>query len=336
MLYILSGQDDFSLNQSLEKIKGDVSDPEALATNMTVLEGSQVTVDQLRSVCEAAPFLAEKRLVIVKVLIQRFQPPDRPRRQSRSRKSTSQTDDHEALSTYLGTILDSTILVLIEDDIKSTNPLFRALSGKASVQSFPLIRGEKLKQWVQNRVKEEGGSITPQAIDLLTKLVGSNLWIMSSEIAKLVLFTAEKRISEEDIKLLVGYTQQTNIFAVVDAIVESKAKTASQLLQQLLNEGASTSYLMVMLTRQLRLIVRARDVQTARMSPNELRSRLGLTSEFVARKTLEQARHYSLPRLRQVYQQLLETDLAIKTGKYEPELALNILVAELCQQRPAT
>jgi len=336
LLYILSGQDDFSLNQSLEKIKGDVGDAEALTSNTTVLEGSQVTVDQLRSICEAAPFLADKRLVIVKGLLQRFQQPDRPRRQGRSRKATSQTDDHEALANYIGTIPDSTILVLIENEIKSTNPLFRALAGNANAQSFPLIRGDKLKQWVQSRVKKEGGSITPEAVDLLTRLVGSNLWIMSSEIVKLVLFTAEKRIGEEDIKLVVGYTQQTSIFAVVDAIVESKARTASQLLQQLLNEGASPSYLMVMLARQLRLIVRTRDIQTARMSPNELRSRLGLTSEFVARKTLEQARHYSIPRLRQVYQQLLETDLAIKTGKYEPELALNILVAELCQRRPVS
>ena len=336
MLYILSGQDDFSLNQSLEKIKGDVGDPEALTANMTVLEGSQVTVDQLRSVCEAAPFLADKRLVIIRGLIQRWQTPDRPGRQGRGRKSTSQPDGHEALFTYISTIPDSTILVLIEDEIKSTNPLFRALSSNANVQSFPLIRGDKLKQWVQSRVKKEGGNITPEAVDLLTRLVGSNLWIMSSEIAKLALFTAEKRISEEDIKLVVGYTQQTSIFAVVDAIIESKTRTASQLLQKLLNEGASPSYLLVMLTRQLRLIVRTRDIQTVRMSPNELRNRLGLTSEFVARKTLEQARHYSLPRLKQVYQQLLETDLAIKTGKYEPELALHILVAELCQRSPAS
>ncbi|HEY42205.1 MAG TPA: DNA polymerase III subunit delta [Dehalococcoidia bacterium] len=336
MLYILSGQDDFSLTQSLDKIKGEVGDPEALATNLTVLEGPQVTVDQLRSVCEAAPFVAEKRLVVVKGLLQRFQPPDRPGRPGRRRKSTSQPDGYEALVTYIGTIPDSTILVLVEGEIKSTNPLFGALSSKAKVQSFPLLRESGLKQWVQNRIKAEGGSISPEAVDLLARLIGSNLWIMSSEISKLLLFTDGKRISKEDVKRVVGYTQQTSIFAVVDAIIESRTKTASQLLQQLLNEGASTSFLMGMLARQLRLIVRTKDIQTARMSANELRSRLGLSSEFVAKKTLEQARHYSLPRLRQVYQQLLETDLAIKTGKYEPELALNILVAELCQQRPAS
>jgi hypothetical protein len=30
---------------------------------------------------------------------------------------------------------------------------------------------------------------------------------------------------------------------------------------------------------------------------------------------------------------LLEADLSIKTGKYGAELALNILIAELCQPR---
>lgn len=336
MLYILSGQDDFSLNQSLEKLKGNVGEPEALAANMTVLEGPEVTIDLLRSVCEAAPFLAEKRLVIVNGLLKRFQPPDRPRRQGRSRKSNIQPEDNKALAEYISTIPDSTILVLVEDDIRSTNPLFKSLSGKAKVQSFPLLRETGLKQWVQNRVKEEGGNITPEAVGLLSRLVGSNLWVMSSEISKLVLYTAGKRISEEDVELMVGYTQQTNIFTVVDAIVESKARTASRLVQHLMNEGASPSYLMAMLARQLRLIVRTKDVQTARMSPNELCSRLGLTSEFVARKTLEQAKQYSLPRLKQVYRQLLETDLAIKTSKYEPELALNILVAELCQRSPVS
>jgi DNA polymerase III delta subunit len=39
-----------------------------------------------------------------------------------------------------------------------------------------------------------------------------------------------------------------------------------------------------------------------------------------------------MERLREVYNKLLETDLAIKTGKYDGELALNLLVADLCQQ----
>jgi DNA polymerase-3 subunit delta len=90
-----------------------------------------------------------------------------------------------------------------------------------------------------------------------------------------------------------------------------------------------------MLSRQMRLVVRARDLRQQRVPESEIRSRLGLSADWLVRKTLEQAGRYTLPRIRQVYEQLLETDLAIKTGKYEGELALVILIAELCQtQKP--
>jgi len=72
------------------------------------------------------------------------------------------------------------------------------------------------------------------------------------------------------------------------------------------------------------------------MSRTEIQSKLGVNSEYVVRKTLEQASRYSLPRLREVYHRLLETDLSIKTGKYDAELALNILVAELSRRAKTT
>jgi DNA polymerase-3 subunit delta len=59
---------------------------------------------------------------------------------------------------------------------------------------------------------------------------------------------------------------------------------------------------------------------------------LGLSSEFALRRTLAQATRFSLPRLKTIYHKLLETDLAIKTGKREAEPALTVLIAELCQR----
>jgi DNA polymerase III delta subunit len=64
----------------------------------------------------------------------------------------------------------------------------------------------------------------------------------------------------------------------------------------------------------------------------EIQSKLGLTSDFVLRKAWEQADRYSPVRIRDVYHRLLETDVAIKTGIYDGEVALNILIAELGQR----
>ena len=332
MLHILTGQDDFSLARSLEEIERDIGDQAALEVNITTLDGQQLTLDQLRTVCETVPFLTGKRLVIVRGLLERFEPQKRPRRQRKTPRVTDKQDEHKSFSDYIGKIPDSTILVLIEGRIADGNPLFKELAKKAAVKTFPLLREGKLREWVQRRVVEEGGSISPQAANLLTRLVGSNLWIMASEINKLVLFALERRIEEEDVKAVVGYTQQATVFTMIDAILEFKAELAEQLLQQLLREGAAPVYLLTMLSRQVHMIVRARELRNQRKSRIEIQNKLGLTSDFALRKTLEQAGRYTLPRLKVMYHHLLETDLSIKTGKYDAELALTILIAELCQQ----
>jgi len=331
LLYILVGQDDFSVQESLEEIKRGMGDPALLAVNTATLDGQQVTLDQLKSVCETLPFLAERRLVIIKGLLERFEPKSKSSQDRKITDAPSQQNETKLLATYINKMLDSTVLVLIDSKRTSGNPLFRELSAKAKVKSFPLLRDARLRQWIQKRVTEEGSSISPEAVDLMARLVGSNLWIMASEINKLALFASGRRIEEEDVNTIVSYAQETNVFAMVDAILEFKARLAEQLLHQLLQRGATPAYLLVMLSRQVRMIVRLKELSRQEKPEREIQSKLGLTSDFVWRKTLEQADRYPWQRIKEVYRRLLEADLSIKTGKYEDKLALNILVAELCQ-----
>ena len=332
MLYILSGQDDYSLGEALGEIKRSIGDQALLEANTTTLDGQQITLDQLRTTCEVLPFLAEKRLVIVKGLLERFEPKDKSSRRKKITPATNHQNEYKSLATYINKLPDSTVLVLIDGRITSKNLLFSELSTKAKVKSFPLLRGSKLQQWIQKYVTEAGGTISPQAIDLLAKLVGGNLWIMANEIKKLILLSSGRRIEEEDVKMVVSYVQQVGVFAMVDAILEFKVGLAEQSLHQLIQRGASATYLLVMLSRQVRMIVRVKELKNQGEPEIEIRNRLGLTSEFAWRKTIEQAERYPMGRIKEVYRKLLEADLSIKTGKYEGELALNILIAELCQR----
>ncbi|MBE9482569.1 MAG: DNA polymerase III subunit delta [Chloroflexi bacterium] len=332
MLYMLLGQDDFSRGESLEEIKKGMGDPALLSANTTVLEGQQVTLDRLRSVCETVPFLAERRLVIIRGLLERFESKGKSGRQKKAVSLTNQQNESELWASCLSNIPDSTVLALVDDRVSGNNPLFCALSVRAEVKSFPLLRGIKLRQWIEKRVRREGGDISPEAIDLLAKLVGSNLWIIKNEIDKLTLLTSGRRIEAEDVNKVVSYAQQDSVFAMVDAVLEFKAGIAERSLKQLLERGATPAYLLVMLSRQVRMITRVRGLKNQGKSEKEIQTRLGLTLEFAFRRTLEQASRYPLARIKEVYYKLLETDLSIKTGKYEGELALNILIAELCQR----
>jgi len=331
LLHVLIGEDDFSIRQSLEAIKKGVGDPTTLAANTTILEG-QVTLNQLRGTCETVPFLAEKRLVVVEGLLESFEPRGKSGRK-KSARLPDKPDDCKSIASYVSQIPDFTELVLIGGRISNNNPLLRELSAVASVKSFPLLKEVKLRQWIERRVTEAGGSISPKAVDLLVRFVGNDLWIMANEIDKLTLFVGGRLIEDGDVRAVVSYAQEANVFAMVDAILESRAGFAQELLQQLLKQGAAPAQLLVMLARQVRIILQIKEMRSRKKSRNEIQNKLGLTSDFVLRKAWEQADKYSLARLKEVYHKLLEADLSIKTGKYDGELTLNILIAELCQRR---
>ncbi len=331
MLYILTGQDDFTLRCSLEKLKVALGDPSLLVANTLTLDGSKVTPGELRTACETLPFLAEKRLIIVDGLLGRFEFKGKRGGRKKTSGASKRQDTYRAFATSIGNLPDSTVLVFIDGKIKSSNPLFKELSPRAEVRSFPLLNSSRLRQWIGGRVTQEGGSISPQAVGLLARLVGGNLWVMASETRKLVLFAGGQKIEEEDVKTLASHTQQASVFTMVDAILEFRIGPAEQALQELLQVGVAPAYLLFMLSRQVRQLVRAKELRKAGQSEGEIQDRLGITYEFALRKTLEQAARFSPGRLKELYQKLLEADLAIKTGKYGGELALNILVAEMCQ-----
>jgi DNA polymerase-3 subunit delta len=330
LLYVLYGEDDFSLDEALEEIRQGIGDQSLIAANTTWLEGRQVALNELRTVCETVPFLADKRLVIVKGLLERFQVKGKSGRRKTGKPTTSQEDDCQPWIRCLTSVPETTILVLVDGGVSHRNPLINELTDRAEIKSYPLLSRDNLRKWVEERVNKAGGSISPPAVKLLASVVGSNLWVMHNEINKLALFTSGRRIEEGDVSKVVSYARQTNVFAMVDAVLEGKIGLAEKLLCQLLEAGATPPYILVMLSRQIRLMVRVKALRSQGKSETEIQRRLGLASDFVFRKTLDQAKRYPLALIREVYRHLLEADLAIKTGRYDGELALNILVARLC------
>jgi DNA polymerase-3 subunit delta len=328
LLYILWGPDDYSLSQVIDGLKKEADAAAAFSSGVSTLDGQKSTPEQLRNACAAAPFLSGKRLVIIYGLLEKFEPKGkhgRPRKGSAERKE----EDYKAFAAALANIPDSTIVALAEGPISGNNPLFKELSPTATLKSFPLLKDALLKTWIQRKIKELNAAASPQSIDLLAKLVGGNLWVLSNEIEKLALYAGCRQIEERDVKLMVSQTEQDDVFDMVDAIMGLKTETASRRLQTLLRRGAAPTYLLFMLCRQIRLIVRVRELKKQGASEAEMQNRLGIPSSFVIRKTAEQSSRYSLARLREVYEQLLLSDLWIKTGTYDGELAITILVSEL-------
>jgi len=340
MLYVLCaildrslGRDDFSLREELARIKGELDSDGMLSSNTDVLDGREVSPEQLMAICDTMPFLSAHRLVVVEGLLKRFDPPERPRRGARGARSGSAEalERWRGLADYAQRMPDSTTLVLVDDELSAENPLLKALKPAGQVREFRPLRPGAVLQWILERAQNRGIDISPAAARLLADLVGNNLWVLASELAKLAAYAQGRRIEGADVRALVSEARQVNIFAMVDAIVERRAAVALRLLRQLTTAGVEKGHLLAMVVRQYRLIIQARELMTAGLSSHEIGQRLGITSEFVLQKILDQAQRYSLPRLKAAYRRLLEADVGVKRGHYDEELALELLVHDLAR-----
>jgi DNA polymerase-3 subunit delta len=333
LIYILYGADDFSIHEALDEIKKGLGEPSILSANTSRLDGARLRPDELENAVQSVPFFGEKRLVIIYGLLGRFEPREKRGAAPKTAKPPKEGESelHKTFAHLINSAPESSVLVLFDGEIGKSNALLKEISAKADIRLFASLKGIQMENWAKKRITQVGGTISEEALKSLVRLVGSDLWVMNGEIEKMVLYTAGRSIESEDVKKLVGLSREASIFTLVDAIVDGRLNLANQSMNEMLESGAAPSYVLVMLARQLRLIVRAKELKNTGQSESNIQGALGL-GDFPFRKTLEQTSRYTMARLRDFYHRLLDTDLAIKTGRYDDELALTILVSELCSQ----
>lgn len=134
--------------------------------------------------------------------------------------------------------------------------------------------------------------------------------------------------------LLTPYAAQADIFSLVDAIGQRRNKAAATLLHRKLEAGDEPLYLMAMVVRQIRLLIQVKEGLMAGDRPDEIAHRAKI-HPYVTGKLVRQAGNFELVQLEAIHRQLLEVDVAIKTGRIDPAVALELLVVETSTQIPA-
>jgi DNA polymerase-3 subunit delta len=115
---------------------------------------------------------------------------------------------------------------------------------------------------------------------------------------------------------------------MVDALGRRDGRTASRIYHDLLSSGERPLPVFGMIIRQYRLMIQVKQLAPSLSTPEAIAQELG-QHPYPIRKILRQSRNYSADQLITVYHKLLDTDLDIKTGRTEPTLALDLLIAAL-------
>jgi DNA polymerase III subunit delta len=330
MIFFLYGPDTFRSRQKLKEIKAKfIREIDKSALNIETLDGEKLNVPDLEKALFTPAFLAKKRLVIVENLLS---------------KNKGKIIQNEVLEILEKNDLADVILVFWEsglDDSKAKKSkakkpgkrslgLFTYLAKEELAQKFGLLDEYGTHQWAAGEFKKRGGKIQPQALKLLTDLVGNDLWQLSGEIDKLLAFTRGGEITAAHVGQLVKIKLDEDTFKLTDALAQKNKKVALKLISDQLKNGVTAVELLTLIIWQFKnlLIVKSFMAENgAGYPPTRLTYQLGL-HPFVVKKAMAMARNYQLDNLKNIYRHLLGIDYKIKTSQINAEVLFDLLVVK--------
>lgn len=330
MNHLFYGDDKFSIREATVSLKEQAGEVDIGDVNVATFAAANLSLDELLATCNTVPFLSDKRVVIVDGLLTRFE-------HRSGLKGASGFDsppglgEWEKLGSQLSNVPNSTDLVFVDGNLGKNNPLLSRIKSKVTVRIFSVPRGRQLRDWLSRRAASKGMDIELSAVNLLAETVGGDLDTLDSELEKLALYRNGASVRDQDVKVLVSYTKEASIFATVDAMIEGRIGVSIRLIQQLLESGRPSTYLLTMMARQIRLLLLVKDLKERGIPVSEFGDRLSL-SEYPLRKTLEQEFRFTLSQLSDIHHMILETDISMKSSSIDETIALELLVAGIASK----
>ncbi|MCS6802038.1 MAG: DNA polymerase III subunit delta [Chloroflexota bacterium] len=316
---LVFGQDDYRVAQRVRELSAP-SEPALSDLNRAVIAGEKLTVPELRGHLDTLPFLSDRRVVVITGLLERFEEGDRSQRRRA---------EAEAFLEAFAAMPPTTFAVLVGGDLRpKRNPLVAGLAAAgATLERYFPLRPHELTAWIQARARTIGLHLSAAAARRLAALVGPNLWVLASELDKLASWAGGAPVDEEAITLLTAAAREENVFSLVTHLVAGRTREAIRDLTELLESGESPFGILIMLQNRLRHVWLVHELITAGVPVQrvKLQAGLGQLPEPVFQETVDLATRLSSSELRAMHHHLLATDEAIKTGKCEPRLALELL-----------
>jgi len=315
MIIFLYGQDSYRSRKKLNEIIEQYKKTHKSGLNLRYFE-DKLDFEDLKNELQTVSMFEEKKMLVLRNVLDSLK-------------------KEEGFIDFLKKIKDSDNLLIFyeEKDADDRTSLAKFLKKEAKSQQFDLLTGAKLKSQVKEELEQYQAKIDPLALEKLIEYVGSDFWQMANEIKKLVNYAKGRIIEVKDIELLIKPKIEPEIFKTIDAVsyktgFSSNRKRALELIHNHMEKGDHPLYLLSMINFQFRNILLVKDL-LERSQPYYTILKATKLHPFVVKKSYEQANKFTLAELKSIYRKIFQTDLAIKTGRLDPALALELLIISI-------
>lgn len=336
MLIFLYGSDTYRIQEKTEEIIAEYKKKYSSGLNLARIDMSEKDIFDLRAVTEIVSMFSEKKLIILSYVF------------------GIASRENELLEYFMEkkSIDDREVVIIIKGDVgvpcspvggqigrqnkksKENSGLRDFLAENAKCQKFSCFNLLQLKKWINDDLEKNGIKIGEKALLKLVDFIGNDLWRMKQELLKLGAFVSDRGdniIEEADIDKLVKPKINSDIFLMIDSLAQKKRISAMKLLRKHLEKGEDELYILNMFVYQFRNIIQIKESLDCGENELEIARKLKM-HPYVLKKSICQAKLFSLEELKKIYRIMFQADLCIKTGKIKADTALELLVMDITKR----
>ncbi|WP_066636457.1 DNA polymerase III subunit delta [Desulfolucanica intricata] len=327
-VYLFYGEEVYLQNEAVNRLKEAVLAQETQDFNFDLLNGEEAAPGDIISLAQNPPFMAEKRLVVVKNFTALGSPPKDQKEQKTVKEDVGK---YKALIEYIEKPVSTTILVFtFPSAVDRRKKLVQLINKTGEMTEFTLLNKRDAGRWLMKQAKLAGKKFESGALEALLGVTKTNLNRLSNEINKVINFTGERAvITQEDVVRVAVPQVELNIFDVVDAIGEKRCIDALRSINELLLYREPPQRILAMIYRQFRLLLQFKKLQEEGVTLAEVQARLKL-HPFVVKKLSKQVENYTVNELHRSLADLLVIDVAIKSGRGEFYPAVANMLVKMC------
>lgn len=322
-LYVVLGTEDFLQQQIREAFLASLNvDQDDL--NFAQFDLEQDSLDMVLDEAQSTPFFGDYRLVFV----------DNPFFLTAEKKSNAPEHNIEELLAYLQQPIDTSIVVFFAsyEKLDERKKITKQLKKVATVIDVQPMKEADVRRYLQQTLDNDGLLMEREAFEMFIRLTDMRLSKAMQELEKLRLYAGEqKRISKQAVEQLVPKSLEHNVFDLTNYVLQGKTEAALRLYDDLHIQGEETIKINAILIGQIRLLLQTAILMKVGYQQGNIAETLKV-HPYRVKLAMQQARKLNQKELAHLYDELIENDYLIKSGRMDKEFLFQLFVLKTAHQ----
>lgn len=220
---------------------------------------------------------------------------------------------------------ETNIIIWEDTKLPANLRIMKALKEESAIDESPELNKRTFRTWAKEAVAEGKLSFSGNALFLLSERTNYDTERFSKELDKISLLQKDV-ITEQDVEQLCPDTLEHTIWEMIDAINDNDTSLAEKKLSRILRQGNDPQFVLLMLTRNVRIILLTKIMLEQGASTSDIARKIKCPP-FTINAIRKKAYETSISRITRIYDKLANIDYSGKTGQLDIALALNILLS---------